>query len=311
MYLVRLCLSVMLLYFVVNTCSAQDWKTIRRHYDDLTYNVHYTTQQKLDSVAAGYPRPLVLEYANYLLAKMGGTMELSMLRQVLDLGANPNGTTKYDAPIFHFPFSPGSTVRFGNNTGKCGSVRHADCPDSTFRRQIAYVEMLIKYGAKWDTVIGGQNNVMLAAAQTNELRLFRYLVDKNGGKLIGPAYTYLDEPVHMGNIDVVKYLVEDRKLDVNTMLPGNNSALSRCDATVDMEAYLLQKGIQVNIANGGGWTPLMLTIEAGCIPSIELLMNAGADRTAKTHKGEDIVDIAKHYSYDESIVKYVKTHRKA
>jgi hypothetical protein len=295
---------------LADPCCAQNNKEIQNHYDEITTNIHYTPQEKLDSLIAECPRPFVAQYGNVLLSQMGGSMPLVMLRKVLEYGANPNGTGKYDVPIFHFPRSAGGILRAGSNTSRCGQVQHADCSDDVFRQQTGYIELLIQYGAKWDTISPDHRNLMLLAAQFNELRLLRYLVGRNRGKLIGPDYTYLDEPLHLGFIDIVKYMIEEKDVDINTMLPGNNSLLSRTVGIPELGDYLIHKGINVNTANDGGWTPLMLTIEQGCIASVELLLNAGADRNALTQKREDILDIARLYSHDKEMVKYVRQHRK-
>jgi hypothetical protein len=304
-------LFVLLLASFQLTCFAQDLKPYYNHYNQLTGNARYSYQQKLDSLIAEFPHPFVQQYADLILLHAGGDLDSAVLQRVLESGANPNGGSQYEVHLFHFPRSPGSTMLPANN-GKCKQVRHTNCPDEVFHRQAVYVSLLLKYGAKLDTAISasGQNNVMLVAAGANELRLLRFLVDRNGGKLIGASSAYLDRSSQMGSIDVIKYLVEEKKIDVNSPFYGGNTILGRSADNFELADYLIHKGANVNAVNAAGWTPLMYAVQYGCIPCIELMLNNGADRSAKNGKGEDILDIAKKYSYDPKVVDYVRQHRK-
>ena len=55
---------------------------------------------------------------------------------------------------------------------------------------------------------------------------------------------------------------------------------------------LLRKGADVNAADGGGWTPLMLAVRASRQAAVQALLEAGADAAAQTATGATAAHLA-------------------
>jgi ankyrin repeat protein len=78
--------------------------------------------------------------------------------------------------------------------------------------------------------------------------------------------------------------------------PLHNQPLHACVAIsqdCDTVRLLIEQGANVNMAQGGGFTPLHQAAAAGCADLVQLLLQAGADRGVLCHQGKTPADYAR------------------
>ena len=71
---------------------------------------------------------------------------------------------------------------------------------------------------------------------------------------------------------------------------------------------LIRLGADVNASDPLGWTPLLLALSAGTVEVIELLLEHGANPSARTRKGESAVSLAQKFS-EEDLLKLLFKER--
>jgi ankyrin repeat protein len=83
--------------------------------------------------------------------------------------------------------------------------------------------------------------------------------------------------------------------------PLHNQALHACVAlSQDSETVrlLIEQGADVNMAQGGGYTPLHQAAAAGCTELVEVLLKAGANPAMLCHQGKTPADYARDRKHD-------------
>lgn len=55
---------------------------------------------------------------------------------------------------------------------------------------------------------------------------------------------------------------------------------------------LINRGADVNVADDGGWTPLMLAVRGGKLAAMQALLDAGADAEARNRQGHTALHLA-------------------
>lgn len=85
----------------------------------------------------------------------------------------------------------------------------------------------------------------------------------------------------------------------NAQLGRDEAALINAaqDCRVDEARQLIQRGTDLNGANSGGYTPLMMAANYGCTEVAEMLITAGADATARHPDFGTAADMAKMNRY--------------
>jgi len=99
----------------------------------------------------------------------------------------------------------------------------------------------------------------------------------------------LHEAAIEGNLDLVKWLIEQDPQGVNKVDGSGNTTLiyACCSESVETVSYLLENGAhnQVNTPGEGGNTPLHNACDSGEITVVQLLLSYGADATSRNYKG--------------------------
>jgi uncharacterized protein len=78
----------------------------------------------------------------------------------------------------------------------------------------------------------------------------------------------------------------------------------------ELTTYLLaQEGIQLDLLNVDGYTPLMIAVEKGSEEIFEMLLAAGADRRGKGSNGMDAAAVAERViAKQQSFLKTLDAH---
>lgn len=109
-----------------------------------------------------------------------------------------------------------------------------------------------------------------------------------------------------GRMEIVEYLVE-AGADVNATTPPESGAVTALRYAIDNEDYLMAKylidhGADVNLANAGGWTPIMTAARIGNREIIQLLLDNGARLDVRTEDGLTPVRIASNNGWTDIVV---------
>jgi len=111
-----------------------------------------------------------------------------------------------------------------------------------------------------------------------------------------------------GHLEVLRWLV-DNGADVDQ--PAQNemrvrpihsvAAHRKAAVALSMMQALLEAGAQVNVAQHGGWTPLHQAADHGHQPLVMLLLQHGADPTARSDNGQTPADMARAKGFDDVV----------
>jgi len=90
------------------------------------------------------------------------------------------------------------------------------------------------------------------------------------------------------DVEQLRKLVVEQKIDANTMMPGHGTALmAAADANCsDAARMLINSGADVNLGFPGQGTPLSIAASSSALPILQLLLNRSADANAST-PGQD------------------------
>lgn len=134
-------------------------------------------------------------------------------------------------------------------------------------------------------------NIFLAA-QSNNIELMKETLRTEDVNARAPseAFTALMIAANYGFYEMVDILL-GANADVNAQSEGGATALSLCmspkyDESAKIAKRLIEAGARVNLASGGGNTPLMEACYQGNVVVINLLIQAGADVNAKNQFNE-------------------------
>jgi uncharacterized protein len=123
------------------------------------------------------------------------------------------------------------------------------------------------------------------------------------------GFTALHYPAFFGHGEaaaVARVLLE-AGADVNArssneiaVLPIHSAVAGGHDEVV---AALVDAGADVNATQRHGWTPLQGAAKNGSLPSVERLLAAGADRTARNGDGDTAEDLARAVGHDDIVAR--------
>ncbi|MBR5243398.1 MAG: ankyrin repeat domain-containing protein [Thermoguttaceae bacterium] len=98
----------------------------------------------------------------------------------------------------------------------------------------------------------------------------------------------LSAAIEVDALDIVRYLIEERGVDVGIKGRHDETA-ALCAAKTnkpEILRYLVERGADVNAKDGNGETAVLRAVEAGAFEIVRLLVDAGAGLDAKNKNGE-------------------------
>ena len=196
--------------------------------------------------------------------------------------------------------------------------------------KIGAVQQLVKAGAKTSTFTAEGFDSLHLAIQHNKFNIIKFLVQSGVNVNVRDSQqnvTPLLYAISKGTIEMVSYLI-DKGAAVNAQskgtsplhyalqgnhqkiseylvtVPGANLAIANSDLNTplhlaafygrdNLTKMLLQRKVDVNAQNRAKITPLHYAIQNRNIISIQLLLDAGADKTLKYNENKNAFDIAK------------------
>ncbi|CAG2112218.1 unnamed protein product [Medioppia subpectinata] len=96
-----------------------------------------------------------------------------------------------------------------------------------------------------------------------------------------------------GDLDSVKELFESKKVDVNASLDGRSAIHYAADyGHKDIIEYLIGKGVELNVVDKHGITPLLAAIWEGHTECVRLMIAGGAHKSGQTPDGKNYLEAA-------------------
>ena len=156
-----------------------------------------------------------------------------------------------------------------------------------------FVKLFVKLGLNVNTLNKEGCTPLHAGALSSEISVVRTLLELGGRKSLNTASAKAGTPLHQaaftGNKDLVLYLLEegcllDEEMEVyNFSVLHGAAKIGQCDL---MEMFV-QLGINPNVANSDGWTPLHAACNSGQIESVRKLFELGGKKSlTAVAKGE-------------------------
>jgi ankyrin repeat protein len=161
------------------------------------------------------------------------------------------------------------------------------------------VRALVTLGANVDTVDDKQRSLLHRAALSPVAEAIELLIDKaanvNARDISGIT------PLHLaygqGNVDVVKILV-DRGASIKSVTDENRNVLHYAVTSdqwnEDEIKNLLEIGVEVNLQDAEGITPLHLAALHLSRENVKLLIDYGADVNLKCNKEKKRITLCRH-----------------
>jgi ankyrin repeat protein len=144
---------------------------------------------------------------------------------------------------------------------------------------------------------------------TRSIPIIKYLIE--GGADINATRplsfdTILHDVAGLGNIDILKYLITQTKVDINIKGNYNSTPLHIAieQFRIDNANYLIQRGADVNSKNSPGMTPLHVAVKNNYYPYLKNLIDNSADVEIKDKYGRTAVQYAAMHGY-KKILKYL------
>lgn len=249
------------------------------------------------------------------LAAMFG--HLALVRRLIELGASPHKKTSGGQPLLGDAAFGGhlEMVRFlAEEVGLNVREPYADGTEPLLwacqRGHEAVVDYLLSRGASFDMRVEGGWTCLTEAARGGHLRLVRRLVEQENfppdQRTAGST-----TPLHCaarGNdarhLEVVRYLCTEARADRAAVDDTNSNALNwaATDGTAAMVSLLLSLGVDPNLADVNGWTPLHTACARGSLSVVRaLLASEDVDLDACNAGGFTPLALAASHGHDRIV----------
>jgi ankyrin repeat protein len=252
---------------------------------------------------------------------------LETMKLLVERGAEVNAQNTFGSTALMWSANDPAKVRFlldhGADVAKVTKSGRTALMIATLSNPSAEtVGMLLKNGADASRVDQRGNNAFLSAVTGHDPDTIRLLADFAGDvNRADPVFggTPLMAAVSMRNFEVVKLLLR-KGANVNAVSVSDSPALKVRNGKVTLGAFtplltaatygspelvkvLLDAGAKVNAADVRGMTPLMLAITSDRLDPavVRMLLDHGADPTAKSAAGEMAVDWAEKFGRNDVI----------
>ncbi len=141
-------------------------------------------------------------------------------------------------------------------------------------------------------------------------KIVRYLVEQHGVNVNTKGNfgdTIWFSACSQGNLELVKYLIENgAKIDAADT-DGKTVLIDACEnGNLKLVKYLVEEmNMDVNAKDKYGQTVLLFTCQCRNLDIVKYLVEHGADVNAKFNNGQTLLHWAKKYSFDKEIIDYL------
>ena len=151
---------------------------------------------------------------------------------------------------------------------------------------------------------------LLWSSASGNIEAIEYLIGNGADihKKTNQGYTICTEACKKGHLHVLKYLVENCKLDIHIKDNNGEGCLHwTCrggDSNREVIHYLVEdQEMDVNQKNNNGETPIFICIMTSCdcdqYENVQYLIDHGAKTKIKNKEGQTLMEVAEEYENDE------------
>ena len=191
-------------------------------------------------------------------------------------------------------------VRFLLDSGADRTAINVDGHDALYfatgASHSAVVKMLLEWGSEQPLSANSINKAFIQACSLDNAIVVRYLLehgaDRSTVDRLGHDALYIAS--EKGHVDVAKALLAQN--EPVPMSSINTALRAACKSSrVEVAAYLIERGVDVNLADERGDCPLAYAVSSpDCQPPlVKLLIKAGADIHALDHGGTSMLTLAR------------------
>jgi len=163
---------------------------------------------------------------------------------------------------------------------------------------ISEVKSLIRDGVNPNTIDPKGNPMLFLAVKENSSKVIDYLANLPATDINLPnksGETPLMIASIEGNLPIVKYLVLDKKADINTS--GWTPLQYACTrGNLETAQFLVSNGANVNALSPSNTTALMMAVMSGNEYLVKFLLENGADLKIRNQQGLTAIDFADIYT---------------
>ncbi len=163
---------------------------------------------------------------------------------------------------------------------------------------ISEVKALVKAGVSPNTLDPKGNPMLFLAVKDNSLQVIAYLANLPGVdvNLVNKSgETPLMIASIEGNLPIVKYLVLDKRAEINTL--GWTPLQYACTrGHLELAQFLVANGAKVNALSPSDTTALMMAVMSGNEYLVKFLLDKGADLKLRNQQGMTAIDFADLYA---------------
>ena len=164
---------------------------------------------------------------------------------------------------------------------------------------LSEVKSLISQGVSPNTKDPKGNPMLIVAIKDKSYKVVDYLLNKDID--VNLTNNAEESPLMIasieGDLPVVKQLVINKKAEINPK--GWTPLHYACTrGNLDVAAFLLANGAQVNALSPNHTTPLMMAVSSGNEQVVKLLLDNGADLKIRNIYGMSAIDVAEKFSKD-------------
>lgn len=205
--------------------------------------------------------------------------EYDIFERLLNKGADPNTTVGIQSPFIDLIISDPAY-------------------DRPQEKRLRYIRALVAHGVKLETPDRTGYTPLDVALALKEDAIANYLID-TGVDLEKPTakgFTSVLTAISNGRLEVFKYMLETRTLDLNKQTGPNKLSplkMATVHANLDMLKEVLKHDIDLNQQDAQGNTALHYAVMTKNYEKLKLLLQKGADPTIQNKKRITPEDLAK------------------
>jgi ankyrin repeat protein len=148
------------------------------------------------------------------------------------------------------------------------------------------IVLLLESGADITAPDDNGNTPICYAAANGQLEIVKELFKRGADPSDGPKHTPLCQAASKGHVNVMQFLCDDAGVDAKALKDIRGSIMvCAMDGGFEAVRFIVEKGVDLNVANSNNWTTLHQAIWANNEEVVKLLLEHGANCNISDNAG--------------------------